>query len=108
MAIIEVDESDFHETIEAAFEKNQTVILKFGSQLCDGCMVQGFELEELDELVEDLLILEIDLSESEALSYEFDITEVPTTIIYKNRETMLLHKKGIMLAADMQKILEEG
>ncbi len=108
MAIIEVNEANFNETIEAAFEKHQTVILKFGSELCDACMVQGFELEELDELLKELVILEIDLSESEALSYEFDITEVPTTIIFKNRDTILLREKGIILAADMQKIIKEA
>jgi len=108
MAIIEVDDTDFSETIEAAFEKGQSVVLKFGSPLCDGCMVQEFEIEELDELVDNVVILDIDLSTAESLAYEFNITEVPTTIIYKDRDTMLLHKTGIILAADMQKILEEG
>ena len=108
MAIIEVDDTDFSENIEAAFDKGQSVVLKFGSPLCDGCMVQEFEIEELDELVDDVVILDIDLSTAESLAYEFDITEVPTTIIYKDRDTMLLHKTGIILAADMKKILEDG
>ena len=108
MAIIEVDDTDFSENIEAAFEQGQKVVLKFGSPLCDGCMVQEFEIEELDELVDDVVILDIDLSTAESLAYEFNITEVPTTIIYKDRDTMLLHKTGIILAADMQKILEES
>ncbi len=108
MAIIEVDDTDFSENIEAAFEKGQCVVLKFGSPLCDGCMIQELEIEELDELVDDLVILDIDLSTAESLAYEFDITEVPTTIIYKDRDTMLLHKTGIILAADMKKILEEA
>jgi len=108
MAIIEVDDTDFSENIEAAFDKGQSVVLKFGSPLCHGCMVQEFEIEELDELVDDVVILDIDLSTAESLAYEFNITEVPTTIIYKDRDTMLLHKTGIILAADMQKILEES
>jgi len=108
MAIIEVDESEFNQLTQEAFEKGQRVILKFGSELCDGCMIQDMELEELDTMVDDLAIFQIDLSESDSLAYQFDITEVPTTLIYKNKDALLLSKKGIILAADMKKIIDES
>ncbi|WP_457743271.1 thioredoxin family protein [Sulfurimonas sp.] len=107
MAIIEVDESNFNEVVDEAFEADKTVVLKFGSILCDGCMVQAMELEELDEIVDNLVILEIDLGESESLAHQFEISEVPTTIIYKTRDDMIFHKKGIILAADIKKIVDE-
>ena len=106
MPTIEVDEVDFQETLNAEFEKGQIVILKFGSEYCDACMALGFELEEIENAHENVTILEIDCGESEDLAARFGVTQVTTMVIYENANSTLWHKEGVVLAADIEKLIE--
>jgi len=106
MAIIEVDEENFEYEISSAFERKDRVILKFSSTYCDACMALGFELEELDEKLEKLTILEIDCSVSDTLAQEFDIMQVPTMKIYKDKESLIFDAVGVVLASDIVEIIE--
>jgi thioredoxin 1 len=108
MAIIEVDEESFKEEVERAFEKKDTLVLKFGSEYCEPCHALECELEELDEEMEDVTILMVDTSESPALAEQYDIYELPTMIIYKESETALLRHEGVMLAQDIEQIIKEN
>ncbi len=105
MSFIPVDEMDFDEVLNAEFDRGQIVILKFGSAYCDACMALEFELEEIDDAHESVSVLEIDCGESEELSQKYGITQVPTMIIYENRNSTLWHKEGVMLAQDIEKII---
>ncbi|MEA1891118.1 MAG: thioredoxin family protein [Campylobacterota bacterium] len=105
MAYIEVDEMNFTQTLEEEFAKKKIVILKFGSEYCDACMALDFELEEIDDKYENVSILDIDCGESSDLAEKFAITQVPTMIIYENRNSTLWHKEGVMLAQDIEKII---
>jgi len=105
MAFIEVDETDFDEVINTEFEKGQIVILKFGSEYCDACMALEFELEEIDNKHENISILEIDCGESEELANRYSVTQVPSMIIYENRNSTLWNKEGVMLAIDIENII---
>ncbi len=106
--IIEVDELDFKEVLANEFSKGNIVILKFGSMYCDACMALGFELEELDEKMDNLSILEIDCSDSESLTQMYDIVQVPTMIIYKDANSMIFNAVGVTLAVDIEKIIKES
>ena len=108
MAIIEIDESEFEQEIEAAFERGDIVIIKFGSMYCDSCMALGFELEELDEKMDNLTVLDIDTPASEELAQLYDIVEVPTMKIYKDREHLIYDGVGVRLAADIEQIIKEN
>ncbi|MEA3227709.1 MAG: thioredoxin family protein [Campylobacterota bacterium] len=105
MAIIEVDEIDFKETLDEAFSNGQIVVLKFSATFCDACMAQEFELEEIDEKYDNITILEIDCGESEQLADLYGIVQVPTMIIYKDENTTLWNKEGVILAADIENII---
>ena len=105
MAIINVDEEDFNEVLEREFAKKNIVILKFGSEYCDACMALDFELEELDDNNDNISILEIDCGDSESLAHSYGVIQVPTMLIYENKETKLWHKEGVMLAQDIQEII---
>lgn len=106
MAIIEVDEENFEQELFSAFERKDSVVLKFGSTYCDACMALGFELEELDEKLENFTVLEIDCSVSDGLAQEYEIIEVPTMKIYKDKEHLIFDRVGILLATDIAKILD--
>ena len=108
MAIVEVDEESFEEALNAAFEKKDIVIVKFGSEYCEPCHALECELEEIDEEMEDVTILMIDTSESQDLAAQYDVFELPTMIIYKDSQTVIYHKEGVILAPDIEKIIKEN
>ncbi len=105
MSFIQVDEMDFDEVLNEEFDKGQIVILKFGSEYCDACMALEFELEEIDDKYENVSVLEIDCGDAEELSQKYGITQVPTMIIYENKNSTLWHKEGVVLAQDIEKII---
>jgi len=105
MAFIEVDETDFRDTLNEEFDKGRIVILKFGSEYCDACIALEFELEEIDDKHENISVLAIDCGESEELAQKYGVTQVPTMIIYENANSTLWHKDGVTLAADIEKII---
>jgi len=107
MAIIEVDEENFEQELSCAFERKDRVVLKFGSTYCDACMALGFELEELDEKLEHFTVLEIDCSISDGLAQVYDIVEVPTMKIYRDKDSLIFDAVGITLAADIEEIIKE-
>lgn len=105
MAFIQVDEMDFDEVLNSEFNKGQIVILKFGSEYCDACMALDFELEEIDDAHKNVSVLEIDCGESEELAQKYGISQVPTMIIYENKNSTLWHKEGVLLAVDIENII---
>ncbi len=105
MAFIEVDDFNFQEVLSGEFEKSQIVIIKFGSQYCDACLALDFELEEIDDKYDNVSILEIDCGESDELAQMHGIRQVPTMIIYENENSTLWHKDGVMLAQDIEEII---
>ena len=108
MAFIEVDEDNFEQVLTEEFDKKQIVILKFGSEFCDPCHALECELEEIDEEVKGVTILMIDTSESQDLAAQYDVFELPTMIIYKDSQTVIYHKEGVILAPDIEKIIKEN
>jgi thioredoxin-like negative regulator of GroEL len=106
MAIIEVDGSDFQEVLEEQLQNYEVVILKFESMYCDGCIALGFELEELEESNDNIVILEIDCAENEPLVELYDVTQVPAMVIYKNKE-IIYNGIGVVLAVDILEMIKE-
>ena len=105
MAFIEVDEENFGEILAREFEKKQIVILKFGSEYCEPCHALECELEEVDDEFEDVSVLNIDTDESPSLAEQFDVSQLPTMIIYTNRDTLLYYGEEVMLSQDINKII---
>ena len=103
--MIEVDELDFQEVLDEEFQKGQTVILKFVTEYCDSCMALGFELEEIEEKYNNVSILEIDCAHSQELAHEYGVIEVPKMIIYENKDSVLWNKEGVVLAQDIESII---
>lgn len=107
MALIEIEGSEFQTVLEEEFDKENTVILKFISPYCDACMALGFELEDIEER-EDVSILEIDCAELGEIAEMYDVMEVPTMIIYKDKQSMLLNTTGVMMTQDIEEIIDDS
>ena len=105
MAYIEVDELSITEVLAQEFDKKKIVILKFGSEYCDACIALDFELEEIDDKHDNVSILEIDCGDSPDLAQQYGVRQVPTMVIYENENSTLWHKEGVLLAQDIEKII---
>jgi len=105
MAFMQLEEFDLDEILTHEFNNDRIVILLFSSQYCDACMALGFELEEIDDKHEHISIVEIDCAEEEELTQRYGVVQVPTMIIYENENSKLWHKEGVMLAQDIEDII---
>ena len=105
MAFIEVDESNFTMILAEEFAKEQVVILKFGAEWCEPCHALECELEDIDEENEKVSILMIDTDVSPDLTNRYDVYQLPTMFIYKNRDEMIYRNEGVMLAQDIEEII---
>lgn len=106
MAMIEVDEDDFLENLDVAFEKKNIVILKFGSEYCDSCHALECELEEIDENLENVSIFSIDTDESPEIAEKYQVYALPTMVIYKDSENIIYNKSGVILSQDIEQIIK--
>ena len=108
MAIFEVDSDNFKEIMQREFEKEQIVILKFGSTFCEACSALEMELEQLSDSNDRVSILYIDCDESANIAEEYDVYQLPTMIIYKNANSIIHDDSGVVLCEDIQKIIDSS
>ena len=108
MAFIEVDETNFVSIFNEELAKKQTVILKFGSEWCDPCHALECELEDVDDDNENVSVLMIDTDESPDLTNRYDVYQLPTMVIYKSADEMIHRGEGVMLAQDIEAIINNG
>lgn len=105
MAVFEIEEIEFHNIMAQEFDKKQIVILKFGAELCDACHALEGELEDLEEENENVSVLLIDCNECESLTEQYNVHVLPTMVIYKDKDTILYKKEGVMLSQDIEEII---
>lgn len=108
MAYIEVDDNSFDETLSGELEKGQVVILKFYTEFCDACMGLDMELEDVDDDNENVSVIAIDCAECDFTAQRYGVTQVPTMIIIKDKDTTLLQREGIMLSSDIEDIINKA
>ncbi len=105
MAFIEVNEDNFEQILTEEFDKKQIVILKFGSEFCESCHALECELGDVDDAFEELSVLIVDTDESPGLAEQYEVYQLPTMVIYKNRSHILYNREGVILSQDINKII---
>ena len=105
MAFFEADEDNFDEILSQEFDKGQKVILKFGSEFCEPCFALESELEELYEKHKNVTVISIDCNESPELAQSYKVFQLPTMIIFEDRDNILHRDEEVMLCQDIEKIL---
>ncbi len=106
MALFEVDDENFQKVMDQEFSKGKIVILKFGSEFCEACSALDMELEQLEEDNENISIISVDCDDSPEIAESFDVYQLPTMIIFKNRDDMIHETEGVTLCEDIQKIID--
>ncbi|WP_321778015.1 thioredoxin family protein [Sulfurimonas sp.] len=105
MAIFEVDENSFQDTLDAEFQKNNIVILKFGSDFCDACMALDTELEQVDEEELNISIILVNTDDLPEIAEAYNVYQLPTMIIFTNKNHILHEGQGVILSDDILKII---
>lgn len=106
MTQFEVDEEDFQVVIDKEFSKDKIVILKFGSEFCEACSALEMELEQLEDMIENISIISVDCNQSPEIAEAYDIYQLPTMIIFENKESILHESEGVILCEDIKNIIE--
>jgi len=106
MAQYEVDDENYQAVIEAELSKGKIVILKFGSDFCEACSALDMELEQVENMNDNISIILVNCDEFPEIAEAYDIYQLPTMIIYENKDTILFETEGVMLSEDIQKIIE--
>jgi thioredoxin 1 len=106
MAFIAVDGENFQEVMDEIFENNKIAILKFGSEYCESCHALECELEDIDDEYENVSVLSIDTDESPELAEQYEVYKLPTMVIYKDKDTLIYNKGGVILSQDIEVMLE--
>jgi len=76
-----LDESSFEETIAQG-----KVLVDFSAEWCGPCKMMGPILEQLAQEVDNMTIAKIDVDNAESVAVKYDITSVPTLILFENGE----------------------
>lgn len=105
MAFFEIEEENFNILLAEELAKGNSIVLKFGAELCDACQALDFELEELDENNDSISIFNIDYHECESLSNTYGVQMLPTIVIYNKNELLISHE-GVMLCQDIVDIIK--
>jgi thioredoxin 1 len=102
-AIEQVDDRTFSDVIATG-----TVLVDFSAEWCGPCRMLAPILEALAEQMGDSVkIISVDVDQSQSLALQYDISSVPTLLLFKNgklKETIV----GLRDLVSLKKLLEEA
>lgn len=79
--VIDVTNSRFEETV---IKSNKIVIVDFYATWCGPCTYMSPILEDIVDEREDIIIAKVDVDEEEELANKYNITRIPTMLIFKD------------------------
>lgn len=79
MAIVNVDSSNFNETIASG-----VTLVDFYADWCGPCKMLAPVLEQVDQEVEGVKIVKLNVDESKELAFQYNVMSIPTLILFKD------------------------
>lgn len=94
------------ENFEEVIKSDKIVIVDFWADWCTPCLYIAPILEEIAKENDDIILCKVNVDEEEKLSADYNITMIPTMIIFKNgkKENELV---GLMSKEQILKYIEE-
>ena len=101
MKIIEINESNFNESV-----KNGKVLVDFYATWCGPCKMLAPVLEEIANAHDDVKIFKVNVDENNGLSRNFGVMSVPTLLLFEDEKLIARHS-GFMMKNDLEKWIFE-
>lgn len=99
--------SSTKETFKEIINGNKPVLVDFAAEWCGPCKMMKPVLEELRQLMGDeIRILKLDVDRNPAVAQSFQISGVPTLILFKNGQT-LWRQSGVMAAHQLATLIRQ-
>ena len=103
MAVIELSESNFDETIT----NNEIVIIDFWAPWCGPCLQFAPTFKETSEKVEGVTFAKINTEDEQTLGAHFQIRSIPTLMIFRDG-IGIFSQPGSISAKDLEDLLEKA
>ncbi len=103
MAIIELNEKNFDETIS----NNDIVIIDFWAPWCGPCLQFAPTFEETSNKVEGVTFAKINTEDERTLGAHFGIRSIPTLMIFREK-IGIFSQAGALSGKDLELLLEKA
>jgi thioredoxin 1 len=100
--MIEINESNFDEVISS----NQLVLVDFWATWCGPCKSLEPVLKRFSEENENIFVGKIDVSKNPNLLKKYDVSSVPTLLLFKNNEQVVRHT-GFINATNLKDLINK-
>ena len=95
------------ESFSEIINGNTPVLVDFSAEWCGPCRMMKPVLDELHQRMGDKIrIIKVDIDKSPAASTHYNITGVPTLILFK-KGNILWRQSGVIPAPSLQKIIAQ-
>ena len=75
-----------NESLEELLNSSSMVVMYFGTEHCGGCKMVKPIIEELSNKNKDIYVYYVDTSVTSNITYQLNVTSIPTTIIIKDNK----------------------
>ncbi len=101
--ILHSDEKNFQEQV---LDSKVPVLVDFWATWCGPCRMQGSILERLDQEItaEQALIVKIDVDQNPELASQFNVSSIPTLLVFKNG-VVTYTQIGVRQEAELKRML---
>ncbi len=86
---VKVTESSFDDQV---LKSDVPVLVDFYTEWCGPCHVQAPILDELAQEIEIAKIVKVDVDESQQLATRYEISSIPTLLVFKNGQVVARHQ----------------
>jgi len=93
-------------TFNEVINSGETILVDFSAEWCGPCKMMGPILKELKSQVkDDVKIIKVDVDRQPQIASEYQISGVPTLMIFKNGEVKW-RQSGVLPAHQLRSVLE--
>jgi len=101
-AVQQVNHNDFKQRV---LKSELPVLVDFYADWCGPCRTMASVLEELaDQFESRLKVLKVDIEKNQSLSEYYNITSIPTLIIFKNGQ-VIKQQVGALSRAELEEMI---